>query len=408
MWVLASVFAAGAEVGELIGGEPFIPEDGFDDGTDGDDDDDDTTDDSDDECPDENPKCFETDCNGNYLGLCTTAPNINCPCDECPPVERFFCSEEECKGEGEDENFLGTCKAEGSHKGCSCSYPACPIVRIDLDNGKTEDRPDRLSCSDCGGSVGLGHPDAFHCKGIKSTKATKALSDVWAVNSTWDLDTSFHLAGYSCPLTSPGARKTYGGANDDYSTPESVKEAIDSFCAKYKGADAEYSWSDVFLVASPQDDYPEHRTPTWLTVRKWKDAPASHNCSATNAMANYTIDFNECTQALYVANFACSVDNSTLTHGGSQPGFCLAYEIVTSEHEDPRGCVVYSIVAYNRDYRMFAAASTGGFLEPWSGGDSSTWRDGTQVFKGSRTSKGNGTSVAEGKKQPHAKVRLFE
>lgn len=63
----------------------------------------------DDDCPDDKPKCPEPDCEGDYLGLCTKEPIINCPCDVCLKVEDVFCENEACMGVGEDKNSLENC-----------------------------------------------------------------------------------------------------------------------------------------------------------------------------------------------------------------------------------------------------------------------------------------------------------
>lgn len=187
----------------------------------------------------------------------------------------------------------------------------------------------------------------------------------------FDLDTTAQLANASCPLKSPDARRTGPDApGDNYYTPGSVEPAIEYFCNEYANKDDIVRISDLFLVATPQDDYPEHRVPTWISARNWTDHPNRHECDKTSLMANHTLQASECNLALKQANFACSGDNADLTRGGSRRGYCLAYEIVTSE-------------TYNRDYRLLEAENTGGFLEAWSGG-SNAKRNGTapRVFKG--------------------------
>ncbi|KAK4679626.1 hypothetical protein QC764_205795 [Podospora pseudoanserina] len=175
----------------------------------------------DDDCPDDKPKCPEPDCEGNYLGLCTKEPIINCPCDMCLKVEDVFCED--------DHDFY------------------------------------------------------------------------------FDLDTIAQLANASCPLKSPGARRTGPDAPDNnYYTPGSVESAIEYFGNKYANKDDEVRISDLFLVATPQDDYPEHRVPTWISARNWTDHPDRHECDKTNLMANHTLQASECNLALKQANFACS------------------------------------------------------------------------------------------------------
>ncbi|KAK4203724.1 hypothetical protein QBC40DRAFT_166561 [Triangularia verruculosa] len=385
MWVLADLLAGGAGVGEVISWDPEIPEDGGD-----------SEHESDDEkCPEQDPQCPNIDCNGNFLGLCTTPPNENCPCNQCPPVDELECSAELCTGAGEDKDLHGTCTADGSLKDCPCSYPPCPVVRVELSNGQVELRPSPPLCADCGGPIGLGIPQAIQCKGIKADQLAYAADPSRDSPFIWDLDKTLHLAGSSCNVSAPSARQEEPGwvTQYDYLKPPSVAAAIQDFCNTTQGEivsslDREY---EVFLVATPQDDYPERRVPVWLSVRLWDDRPASHECSSTDAQSAFSVEYNECTAAFSLANWACSDNTLHLTRGGSQPGYW---------------CVVYSIVGYTRDYRLMAAQATQGFLEAWSGGGSSKW-NGTEAFKGNRTAKAGGQQKPKGDKQSQGKA-LFE
>ncbi|KAK4666545.1 hypothetical protein QC763_301176 [Podospora pseudopauciseta] len=93
--------------------------------------------------------------------------------------------------------------------------------------------------------------------------------------------------------------------------------------------------SQLLLLLSPQDDYPERRIPTWLSVSTWATPPASHNCSSDSLFANYTLSLAECKEAFSYANLNYTAFGEELTQGGSMSGCCLAYETFTNNTYDP-------------------------------------------------------------------------
>ncbi|KAK0665212.1 hypothetical protein QBC41DRAFT_283450 [Cercophora samala] len=142
---------------------------------------------------------------------------------------------------------------------------------------------------------------------------------------SWGLDTTLHLPNSFCPSNSPGVQKT------------EVTAAIDTFCSTrfQKDIMTDGRQSQLLLLPSPQDDYPERRIPTWLSVSTWASPPASHNCTSTSLFSNYTLSVAECKEAFSYANLNCTAFSEKFTQGGSMPGYCLAYEIFTNNTYDP-------------------------------------------------------------------------
>ncbi|KAK0702522.1 hypothetical protein B0T21DRAFT_431828 [Apiosordaria backusii] len=305
-------------------------------------------------CPvDYDHNCADPLCLGQLRGMCTVGDSINCPCIQCPDKADLFCDVEECSG------VSGQCTKPGWAE-CACTYRPCP--------GDTSDGAPK--CDDakkCGGPAGEGPVLSWTCKGLDDgSHADKRLyqecvcqpydgpeplvvdaseSDINATinilrylpaftEDSWPIDTTLKVANSSCSLSSPQVLRIHNATADIITGLDTFYEP---FCDENHGrliseALVDARLSNLTLVDNI--NWGADRTPVWFSVRPWDDRPASHKCDIIQGFDNFTLNAAECKSAFALAASNCDPDNAYYSKGGSMPGYCLVYEIVTEETYD--------------------------------------------------------------------------